>query len=132
MKTEPETFSWADLVRDGHAMWDGVRNFQARNNMKAMKVGDLALIYHSVSDKEVAGVAEIVGEHRPDPTTRDNRWVVVDLKPVAPLQQPVGLATVKADPALADMILARNSRLSVQPVTAAEFRRILALGKTKL
>lgn len=132
MKTEPGTFSWDDLVRDGKTMWDGVRNYQARNFMKEMKTGDLALIYHSVKDKEVVGVAEITGEERPDPTTDDDRWIVVDLKPVTPMTRKVTLAEIKDDPKLGDMVLVNNSRLSVQPVKAAEFRRVLSLGKTKV
>jgi len=132
MKTEPGTFSWDDLVRDGKTGWDGVRNYQARNHMKAMRKGDLALIYHSVKDKEVVGIAEITGEERPDPTAADDRWILVDLEPVKPMARAVGLATIKGDPKLADMVLVNNSRLSVQPVKAAEFRRILSLGKTKL
>jgi predicted RNA-binding protein with PUA-like domain len=132
MKTEPDTYSWPDLVSDGSTSWDGVRNYQARNNLQKMKVGDLALFYHSVSDKTVVGVAKITRESYPDPTADDPKWVVVDIAPVKELTQPVDLATIKGQDALADMVLVRNSRLSVQPVTAAEFRRILSLGKTKL
>ncbi|NNM33633.1 MAG: EVE domain-containing protein [Gemmatimonadetes bacterium] len=132
MKTEPSTYSWDDFVKEGSTLWDGVRNFQARNQMKEMKVGDRALFYHSVKDKEVVGVAEVIKEHYPDPTTRDDRWVVVDIKPVCPLKEPVGLAQIKADDKLSDMVLVNNSRLSVQPVKAAEFKRVLSLGKTRL
>lgn len=132
MKTEPGTYSWQDLVKDRSTAWDGVRNFQARNNLAKMKVGDLALFYHSVSDKTVVGVAKITRESYPDPTTDDPRWVVVELAPVKELAQPVDLATIKGEASLSDMVLVRNSRLSVQPVTAAEFRKILSLGKTRI
>lgn len=132
VKTEPGAYSWDDLVREGRTIWDGVRNFQARNNMKSMKEDDLVLVYHSVTGKEVVGVARVVKEAHPDPTTRDRRWVVVDLAPVKPLEKTVSLAEIKADPKLDDMVLARNSRLSVMPVRPAEFRRVLTLGKTRL
>lgn len=132
MKTEPGTYSWQDLENDGSTAWDGVRNYQARNNLQKMKKDDLALFYHSVSDKKVVGVAKVTRESYPDPTAGDSQWVVVDVAPVSKLAQPVDLATIKAEPSLADMVLVRNSRLSVQPVTAAEFRRIVSLGKTKL
>jgi predicted RNA-binding protein with PUA-like domain len=132
VKTEPGTYSWDDFLEEGKGVWDGVRNFQARNNMKAMRQGDLVLFYHSVTGKSVVGVAEVTKEAYPDPTTNDRRWVVVDLTPVSALTRPVELSEIKADEALADMVLARHSRLSVMPVRPAEFRRILALGKTKL
>ncbi len=130
VKSEPFKYSWDDLNRDGRTYWDGVRNYTARNNLQAMKAGDWALYYHSNEGKEVVGIAEIVREAYPDPTTDDERWVVVDVVPVAPLTEPVTLATIKGDPALRDMVLVRQSRLSVMPVSAKEFSRVLKLGKT--
>lgn len=132
MKSEPAKYAWDDLVRDGRTPWDGVRNAQARNNLRAMALGDRVLYYHSVDAKQIVGVAEVVGTAHPDPTTADERWVVVDLAPLAPLRQPVTLADVKADRALAGIPLVTQSRLSVMPIAATAFERILALGKTKL
>jgi predicted RNA-binding protein with PUA-like domain len=132
VKSEPGTYSWDDLVRDRKTRWDGVRNAQARNNLQAMRAGDLALYYHSGDGKEIVGVAKVVKAAYPDPTTDDARWVVVDLAPVAPLRERVSLAAVKADPALAEIGLVRQGRLSVMPIEARAFARILALGKTKL
>jgi predicted RNA-binding protein with PUA-like domain len=132
VKSEPYKFSWADLVRDGRAVWDGVRNFEARNNLRAMRPGDLLLFYHSNEGKEVVGVAEVVKAAYPDPTAPGEDWSVVDVAPRCALQKPVTLAAIKATPALAEMGLLRRSRLSVVPVTAAEFTRILKMGKTTL
>ncbi len=132
VKSEPTQYSWDDLVRDGSTPWDGVRNAEARNNMQAMKRGDLLLYYHSNQGKEVVGVAKVTGEAYPDPTSDDPRWVVVDVAPVRPLEEPVSLATIKRDRALADIALIRRSRLSVIPVEKNHFDRILQLGKTKL
>ena len=132
MKSEPFKYPWSKLVEDGSTWWDGVRNYEARNNLAAMKKGDLALFYHSNEGKEVVGVVEIVKESYPDPTTDDERWVVVDIAPRSPLAEPVSLATIKADPKLAQIQLIRRGRLSVVPLTKAEFDHILALGKTKL
>ncbi len=132
VKSEPYKYAWDDLVRDGETDWDGVRNYEARNNLAAMKRGDLALYYHSNEGKEVVGIAEIVGEARPDPTADDDRWVVVDLAPRAPFAEPVSLATIKSDPQLEEIALVRRSRLSVVPITAREFRRIAKLGKTAI
>jgi predicted RNA-binding protein with PUA-like domain len=132
MKSEPFKYSWDQLVKDGSTYWDGVRNYEARNNLAAMKVGDLALYYHSNEGKEVVGVARVRKESYPDPTTDDERWVVVDLEPVKPLSEPVTLATVKADPKLAETPLVKQSRLSVMPIAKPAFDRILRLGKTKL
>jgi predicted RNA-binding protein with PUA-like domain len=129
MKTEPGTYSWDDLVRDKKTHWDGVRNYQARNNMKAMKVGDLALYYHSVNEKCVVGVAKIVKEFYQDPTTEDANWVVVEISPVEALKNRVTLAQVKAEERLSEMVLVKNSRLSVQPVKREEFDLILAMGQ---
>jgi len=132
VKSEPNKYSWNQLVKDRRTHWDGVRNHEARNNLQAMQKGDLLLYYHSNEGKEVVGVARVSGEAYPDPTTKDERWVVVDLEPVAPLAEPVGLAAIKAEPALAEMALLRRSRLSVVPVTKPEFDRVLRMGRTKL
>ena len=132
VKSEPNKYSWDDLVGDGTTYWDGVRNAQARNNLRAMKVGDQVLYYHSKEGKEVVGIAKVKREHYPDPTTDDERWVVVDLAPVRPLKEPVTLAQVKADKALVDIPLVRQSRLSVMPIGKRAFDRILRLGKTTL
>lgn len=127
MKTEPSTFSWDDLKRDKKTGWDGVRNYQARNNLKAMKKGDLAFIYHSMEDKAVVGIAKITKEFYPDPT--DNEWVAVEIAPEKKLKKPVTLAQVKADKRLANMALVRVSRLSVQPVKPEEFDIVMALSE---
>jgi predicted RNA-binding protein with PUA-like domain len=132
VKSEPYKYSWDDLVRDGRTAWDGVRNFEARNNLRAMRRGDLLLYYHSNEGKEVVGVARVAREAYPDATASDGDWSVVDVAPVKKLAQPVALAVIKQDAALANMALLRRSRLSVTPVTPAEFRRVLGLGKTKL
>ncbi|MCO5171607.1 MAG: EVE domain-containing protein [Planctomycetes bacterium] len=128
VKTEPTVYGWADMLRDGVTHWDGVRNFQARNNLAAMKVGDRALWYHSVGDREVVGVVEVVREAYPDPTADDPRWVVVDVKPVAALARPVTLAEIKADPRLKEIALVRQSRLSVCPLDADAYRAIVDMG----
>ena len=128
MKSEPNTYSWDDLERDKQTFWDGVRNYQARNNMKEMKVGDLALYYHSVNEKQVIGIAKIVKEFYQDPTTDDDAWVVVDIAPVEKFKRTVTLADVKADSRLSQMVLVKNSRLSVQPVRKEEFDIIVGMG----
>jgi predicted RNA-binding protein with PUA-like domain len=117
-------------VRDKKTGWDGVRNFQARNNLKAMKKGDLTFIYHSMDDKAVVGIAKITKEGYPDPKDKD--WVAVEISPEKKLKRPVTLAEVKADKRLTDMVLVKSSRLSVQPVTAAEFDMIVALSEKKV
>ncbi len=127
IKSEPNTYSWDDLVKLGRDHWDGVRNYAARNNMKAMKVGDLALFYHSVNEKSVIGIAEVVKEYYPDPTIDDDRWVVVDFIPKEKLAHPVTLEQIKADTRLSDMVLVNNSRLSVQPVKKEEFEIVISL-----
>lgn len=132
VKSEPFKYSWDDLVKDGVTYWDGVRNYAARNNLAAMKKGDLLLYYHSNEGKEVVGVARVVREAYPDPTAEDERWVVVDVKPVQPLEMPVSLKTIKARRSLQDMVLVKQSRLSVQPVEQGAFEEILTLGKTHL
>lgn len=128
VKSEPSAYSWDDLQRDGRTFWDGVRNYQARNNLAAMKVGDLALFYHSVGPKEVVGVVRVVAEAYPDPTIDDERWVVVDIAPEKALPQPVTLAAIKAEKTLAEVALIKQSRLSVLPLKAPEFKKILRLG----
>jgi predicted RNA-binding protein with PUA-like domain len=129
VKSEPETYSWSDLLRDKKTHWDGVRNFAARNNLKAMKKGDWVFFYHSGDDKCVMGIAEVAKEHYQDPTTDDANWVAVDLKPVKPLKQPVTLAQVKADKRLSQIYLVRQGRLSVMPLKKEEFDVILSLAE---
>lgn len=128
IKSEPGTYSWDDFVKLKRDHWDGVRNYQARNNLKAMKKGDLALFYHSVNEKSVVGVAEVVKEFYPDPTTDDDRWVVVDVVPKQKLKNPVTLAQIKGDERLQEMVLVKNSRLSVQPVRKEEFDIVVGMG----
>jgi predicted RNA-binding protein with PUA-like domain len=131
VKSEPFKYAWDDLVRDGGTYWDGVRNYEARNNLQAMKKGDRLLYYHSNEGKEVVGIAKVTKAAYQDPTTDDDRWVVVDVAPVKPLASPVTLAQIKDDPALAKIPLVTRSRLSVMPIAAAAYKRILKLGKTK-
>lgn len=128
VKSEPFKYSWDTFVKDKRTFWDGVRNYQARNNMVAMKEGDLVLFYHSNEGKEVVGIAKVVKESYPDPTTDDDRWVVVDLAPVEALKNPVKLETIKKDDLLKETALIKQSRLSVMPLKAEEFDRIVALG----
>jgi predicted RNA-binding protein with PUA-like domain len=132
VKQEPEDYAWAVFVKDNGTAWTGVRNFQARNNLRAMRKGDAALFYHSGAAKEIVGVARVVKKAYPDPTADDGDWSAVDLKPVKALARPVSLATIKVDARLKDLALIRQSRLSVMPVTAAEFARLLQLAGTKL
>ena len=132
VKSEPNKYGWDEFVRDGSTCWDGVRNAQARNHLAGMRKGDLVLYYHSNEGKEVVGVAKVTREAYPDPTTDDERWVVVDLKPVRALAEPVTLQDIKGDPALRDMALVRQSRLSVMPVEKKAFDRILERSGTKL
>ena len=129
VKSEPGTFSWDDLVRDKKTVWDGVRNFQARNNLKNMKKGDLAFFYHTGEDKAIVGIGKIIKEGYPEP--KDNDWIAVDIAPDKKLKKPVTLAQIKADKRLVNMVLVKASRLSVQPVKAEEFDLILALSETK-
>ena len=128
VKQEPEAYSWDDLVRDGGTEWTGVRNFQARNNLRQMKVGDRVLFYHSGEQKAVVGVAQVARAGYPDPTADDGEWVAVDIKASKPLRAPVPLSTIKVEPKLANILLVRQSRLSVMPVTKDEFETIVALG----
>jgi predicted RNA-binding protein with PUA-like domain len=132
VKSEPYKYSFDELVRDQQTSWDGVRNFEARNNLRAMKLGDLLLFYHSNEGKAVVGVAKVAREAYPDETADEGDWSVVDVAPVKPLASPVSLDAIRADKALSSMQLLRRSRLSVVPVTPEEFRRVLELGKTKL
>ena len=129
-KTEPGTWSWGDQVAKGSAgePWTGVRNHQANNNMKAMRAGDRGFFYHSGEEKRIMGVVEVIGTHHPDPTDPTGRFGLVDVKAVAPFARPVTLAEIKAEPRLGGMVLVKNSRLSVQPVTAAEWHLVCAMG----
>ena len=129
VKSEPSTYSWNDLLKEGSTAWTGVRNFLARNNLKAMKKGDLVFFYHSQVGKEVVGIAKVTKEFYPDPTSDDPAWVVVDLSPVKPLKHPVELETIKRNPAFATMMLVTHSRLSVSPVTEREFTQITKMGE---
>jgi predicted RNA-binding protein with PUA-like domain len=126
VKQEPSAFSWADFTRDGKAIWDGVRNYQARNNLAAMGKGEFVLFYHSVEGKEVMGIAKVARTAFPDPT--DEKWVAVELKPVAPLKTPVKLEAIKAEPKLAGIALLRQSRLSVMPLAEDEFMTLVRMG----
>lgn len=128
VKQEPEAYSWDDLVRDRGTEWTGVRNFQARNNLRQMKVGDRVLFYHSGEQRAVVGITQVAKAGYPDPTADDGEWVAVDIKPLKPLRHPVPLTTIKVTPELAEMSLVRQSRLSVMPVKKEEFEVILALG----
>jgi predicted RNA-binding protein with PUA-like domain len=132
VKSEPNTYSFADLLKDKKTRWDGVRSFEARNNLRAMKAGDLLLFYHSSEGKAVVGVARVAREAYPDPTAKGEDWSAVDVEPVKALAEPVTLAAIKGDAALFDIALVKRSRLSVVPLTPAHFKRVLAMGKTKL
>ncbi len=128
VKSDPETYSWSKMKSDKRTFWDGVRNFQARNYLKEMKVGDLVLFYHSQSDKSIVGITKVVKEHYPDPTTDDKRWVVVDLEAVEDLKQPVTLEQIKQNPVLSNIPLVKQQRLSVMPLTKEQYNEILKLG----
>ena len=132
VKSEPAAYAWAQFVRDGKAAWTGVRNFQARNNLRAMKTGDRVLFYHSVTDKQVVGVARVVREFYPDATAAEGDWSCVDLAPVKPLAKPVSLDAIKADKVLRELPLVKQSRLSVTPLAKAQFERVLELSGTKV
>jgi predicted RNA-binding protein with PUA-like domain len=131
-KSEPSTYSWEDLCRDKHTRWDGVRNFEARNNLRAMKKGDLVLYYHSGEGKEIVGIAKVVKEAYADPTASEGDWSAVDLAPVKPLARPVALAALKSDKALANLAVVRKPRISVVGISPAEFAHILAMAETQL
>lgn len=132
VKQEPGEYSWADFVAEGGTAWTGVRNYQARNHLRAMRKGDWVAFYHSGSERAVVGLARVRREAYPDPTAREGDWVAVDLEPVKPLARPVTLAEIKSDPELRNMALVRQSRLSVLPVTAAQWKRLLALAQTQV
>jgi predicted RNA-binding protein with PUA-like domain len=131
-KSEPGTWSWDDQVRKGDQGegWDGVRNYQAANNMKAMKVGDRGFFYHSVNEKQIVGIVEVIEEYHPDPTDKSERFGMVTIKAIQPVEKPVTLADIKAEPELEDFALVRQSRLSVVPVTDAQWRLILKMAET--
>jgi predicted RNA-binding protein with PUA-like domain len=129
VKQEPDSYPWEQFVRDGKTAWTGVRNFQARNNLRAMAPGDLVLYYHSVKGKAVVGIAGVEREAYPDPTAAGEDWSCVDLRPIEALRRPVELDEIKAEPGLADIALLRQSRLSVMPLKKAEFDAIVRLSK---
>ncbi|GAA6175968.1 EVE domain-containing protein [Sulfitobacter pacificus] len=132
-KSEPNTWGWDDQLAKGEAgeEWDGVRNYQARNFMREMKIGDLGFFYHSMKEKSVVGIVKVIAEAHPDSTTDDPRWECVDIQAVRPFVKPVTLDQIKAEERLADMVLVRNSRLSVQPVTDTEWQLVCTMGQTK-
>ena len=132
VKQEPEDYSWNDFVRDKRTAWTGVRNFQARNNLRAMEKGDPVFYYHSGEEKQVVGIARVVKAAYADPTAEEGDWSAVDLAPANPLAKPVSLQSIKADRMLREMALAKNSRLSVSPVTKSQFDRVLEFAETKL
>ena len=131
VKSEPEAYSWSQFLKDGKAAWTGVRNFQARNNLRAMKKGDAVFFYHSVSDKQVVGLAKVVKEFYPDATAEEGDWSCVDLAPEKTFVQPITLEIIKTDAVLKDMPLVRQSRLSVTPLTKAQADRLLKLASAK-
>lgn len=131
VKSEPEAYSWENFHRDGHTAWTGVRNYQARINLNAMQPGDAVLFYESMTTKAVVGLGEVTKPAFPDTTADEPGWVAVELTAKTPFAQPVTLAQIKAEPALAETKLLRQSRLSVVPLTAAEFKKIVSLGRTK-
>ncbi len=134
MKSEPSTWSWQNQLDRGDAGegWDGVRNYQASNNMKAMEIGDLAFFYHSVNEKQIVGIAEVIALYHPDPTDASGRFGMVTIRAVKSMQVPVTLAQIKADDRLQDMALVRQSRLSVTPVSADQWAIIMVMGETSL
>ncbi len=131
LKTEPETWSWSDQTKKGTTQWDGVRNHQAANNLRAMKKGDRGFFYHSGEERQVVGIVEVAREAYPDPSDETEKFVMVDVKAVAPLSKPVTLAQVKAEPRLKDLLLVRNSRLSVMPIDPASWALICKMGGAK-
>jgi predicted RNA-binding protein with PUA-like domain len=130
VKSEPEAYAWAQLVKDGKTAWTGVRNFQARNNLRAMKTGDQVFFYHSVSDKQVVGLAKVVKEFYPDATADEGDWSCVDIAPVKAFKNPVTLETIKAEAGLREMPLVKQSRLSVTPLTKAQAEKLLKLAQS--
>lgn len=131
VKSEPSKYSWEQFLKDGWTYWDGVRNYQARNNLKAMKKGDLVLFYNSNEGKEVVGIARVIKEAYQDPTTDDERWVVVDLEPVETLKKPVSSEEIKRDKRLKNIALIKQGRLSVMPLTKEEFEVIVEKGRER-
>jgi predicted RNA-binding protein with PUA-like domain len=131
VKQEPDDYSWNDLVRDKKTAWTGVRNFQARNNLRNMRTGDAVLFYHSGKDKSIVGIAEVAKTAYPDPTADDDSWIAVDIKPIKPFAEPVSLADIRANPALQNLLLVRQSRLSVMPVSKEDFEEILKMSGRK-
>lgn len=132
VKSEPDVFGWDDLVKDKVAIWDGVRNYQARNNLRLMKKGDYVLFYHSQTTKDIVGLSEVSQEFFQDPTTDDPNWVSVKLIPVKKFVEPVTLAALKANEKITELIMLRNGRLSVMPVAKSEFNEIIKMSKTKI
>jgi len=132
VKQEPQDYSWTDFIREERTAWTGVRNFQARNHLRAMRKGDFTLFYHSGTEKQLVGIARVAREAYPDPTASDGDWSCVDLVPVCSLATAVALPTIRADAKLAQLALVRQSRLSVLPVTPTEFRRLLQLAGSRL
>jgi predicted RNA-binding protein with PUA-like domain len=128
VKSEPSAYSWADLIREKQTAWTGVRNFQARNNLRAMKKGDLVLFYQSVTDPSVRGITKVVKEAYPDPTAKEGDWSSVDLAAMKPLPTPVTLQEMKGEKSLAEISLIKQSRLSVMPIAPGEYERILGMG----
>jgi predicted RNA-binding protein with PUA-like domain len=131
MKSEPSAYSWQQLNKDGKTGWTGVRNFQASANMKKMQKGDRVFFYHSNEGLEIVGIMEVSKAYHPDPTDKTEKFGMVEVKPVAPVPTPVSMKEIKATPALKDMVLVKNSRLSVQPVTAAEWKLVCKMGGVK-
>lgn len=131
VKQEPSAYSWSNLQKDGSTAWTGVRNFQARNNLKKMKKGEFVLFYHSTNEKQVVGIAVVEKEAYADPTADEDGWVAIDISAVNPLKSPVTLESIKKDPSLKMVPLIHQSRLSVMPIQPSEFKRILTLGETQ-
>jgi predicted RNA-binding protein with PUA-like domain len=130
VKSDPESYSWDDMIKDKKTAWDGVRNYQARNNLKEMKNGDMVLFYHSVQATEVVGITKVTGEYFQDPTTDDNRWVAVDLEAIEPLDKPVTLSQIKKESKLKDIPLIKQSRLSVMSLSKKEYDKIIEMSKS--
>jgi len=132
IKSEPASYAWEDLLRDGETVWNGVRNYRAKANLAAMKVGDQAFFYHSVTGKEIVGIAEVSEAGMTDPTDPEGKWAAVKVRPVRPLARPVTLAEIRADPGLAEIELVRLSRLSVAEITPSEWKHICGMAKTSV
>jgi predicted RNA-binding protein with PUA-like domain len=132
VKSEPEAYSWAQFVKDGQTAWTGVRNFAARNHLRAMKKGDLVFYYHSGEEKQVVGLARVTKEAYPDPTAKEGDWSCVELAPVKPLAKPISLAAIKADKVLREMPFVKQTRLSVSPMLKVQSERVLQLAETRM